>query len=102
MTPEGLAQAPSLAPTPATPRTATSYGVNANLAKKLARAGGRFKQLMLIIELAEQSAIDHGRPMTTEERGARLAELMEAVVSSYPERLMSRRKQMRINRLSLR
>jgi hypothetical protein len=100
MTPEGQARAPSLAATPGTPSTATSYGVNADLAEKLARAGGKFEQLMLIIELAEQTAIEHGQPVTTQERGARLANLMDAVVSSYPEWLMSRRRQTRINKLS--
>jgi hypothetical protein len=55
---------------------------------------------MLIIELAEQTAIEHGQPVTTQERGARLANLMDAVVSSYPEWLMSRRRQTRINKLS--
>ena len=67
--------------------------MNADLAKKLVRAGGRFKQLMLIIELSERNAIERGRAITIEERCARLAELMDAVVSSYPERLMPRRKQ---------
>jgi hypothetical protein len=71
----------SPAGTPVTPRTAIEWGIDATNAKRLQRYGAKFKLLMLIIELSEARAIEMGRPMTRAERGRRLIELLDDLVS---------------------